>query len=238
MTNRARMYLRYRDLDIPTSWEGATRERGRPARNLIRASSLRSRGIPSNSAPNGLCRVRYYGAKSYAGETPALPGGRSPIHSCSSRERVGLPGRNPAVQIMRESPLQYWQWDRSFCRQSRCSAYFNSRVRPGGKGSSPQKAQKSQNEFRDFESWQSEVDPHGDALTGCMQIARNLCDGFGSQRLAGFQRSALFVFLCFLWLSPAKVTLPNFAKGSSLRRLVLHVGSPAFAAAAYAARHP
>ncbi len=43
MTNRARMYLRYRDLDIPTSWEGATRERGRPARNL-RASSLRSRG--------------------------------------------------------------------------------------------------------------------------------------------------------------------------------------------------
>ena len=24
MTNRARMYLRYRDLDIPTSWEGAT----------------------------------------------------------------------------------------------------------------------------------------------------------------------------------------------------------------------
>ncbi len=52
MTNRARMYLRYRDLDIPTSWEGATRERGRPARNLIRASSLRSRGIPSNSAPN------------------------------------------------------------------------------------------------------------------------------------------------------------------------------------------
>ena len=52
MTNRARMYLRYRDLDIPTSWEGATRERGRPARNLIRASSLRSRGIPSNRAPN------------------------------------------------------------------------------------------------------------------------------------------------------------------------------------------
>ncbi len=61
------------------------------------------------------------------------------------------------------------------------------------KGSSPQKAQKSQNGFRDFESWQSEVDPHGDALTGCMQIARNLCDGFGSQRLAGFQCSALFV---------------------------------------------
>ncbi len=52
MTNRARMYLRYRDLDIPTSWEGATRERGRPARNLIPASSLRSRGIPSNRAPN------------------------------------------------------------------------------------------------------------------------------------------------------------------------------------------
>ncbi len=199
MTNRARMYLRYRDLDIPTSWEGATRERGRPARNLIRASSLRSRGIPSNRAPNrplqgsllwcqvlcgrdarapgwlppatlfvqaacdpgafprtvhqtGHCRVRYYGAKSYAGETPALPGGRSPIHSCSSRERVGLPGRSPAVQIMRESLLQYWQWGRSFCRQSRCSAYFNSRVRPGGKGSSPQKAQKSQNGFRDFES--------------------------------------------------------------------------------------
>ena len=170
MTNRARMYLRYRDL----SWAG-------PTRNLIRASSLRSRGIPSNSTPNpplqgslpwcsvlcgrdarapgwvppatlfvqaacdpgaflrtehqtGLCRVRYYGAQSYAGETPALPGGRSPIHSCSSRERVGLPGRSPAVQIMRESLLQYWQWDRSFCRQSRCSAYFNSRVRPGEKG--------------------------------------------------------------------------------------------------------
>ncbi len=105
------------------------------------------------------------------------------------------------------------------------------------KGSSPQKAQKAQNGFRDFESWQSEVDPHGDGLTGCMQIARNLCDGFGSQRLAGFQRSALFVFLCLLWPSPAKVTLPNFAKGSSLRRLVLHLGSPAFAAA-YAARHP
>ncbi len=52
MTNRARMYLRYRDLDIPTSWEGATRERGRPARNPIHAGSLRSRGIPSNSAPN------------------------------------------------------------------------------------------------------------------------------------------------------------------------------------------
>ncbi len=55
---------------------------------------------------------------------------------------------------------------------------------------------------------------------------------------AGFQCSALFVFLCLLWPSPAKVTLPNFAKGSSLRRLVLHFGSPAFAAAAYAARHP
>ena len=106
------------------------------------------------------------------------------------------------------------------------------------KGSSPQKAQKSQNEFRDFESWQSEVDPHGDGLTGCMQIARNLCDGFGSQRLAGFQCSALFVFLCLLWPSPAKVTLPNFAKGSSLRRLVRHLCSPAFAGAAYAARHP
>ncbi len=86
------------------------------------------------------------------------------------------------------------------------------------KGSSPQKAQKSQNEFRDFESWQSEVDPHGDGLTGCMQIARNLCDGFGSQRLAGFQCSALFVFLCLLWPSPARVPLPNFAKGSISNR--------------------
>ena len=42
ITNRARMYLRYRDLDIPTSWEGATRERGRPARFHIPAISLRS----------------------------------------------------------------------------------------------------------------------------------------------------------------------------------------------------
>ncbi len=38
-------------LDATMSREEA-RERGRPARNLIRASSLRSRGIPSNSAPN------------------------------------------------------------------------------------------------------------------------------------------------------------------------------------------
>ncbi len=308
------------------------RERGRPARNLIGASSLRSRGIPSNRAPNrplqgsllwcqvlcgrdarapgwvppatllvqaacdpgafprtehqtGLCRVRYFGAKSYAGETPALPGGSrpqpysckqpaiqghsleqstkpafagfatmvpSPMRARRPRSRVGiLPftlAPQESVSGCRAAALPCRSCERASCNIGSGTGHFagNRDVLPISivgcdlvkKGSSPQKAQKSQNQFRDFESWQSAVDPHGDGLTGCMQIARNLCDGFGSQRLAGFQCSALFVFLCLLWPSPAKVTLPNFAKGSSLRRLVRHFGSPAFTAAAYAARHP
>ncbi len=78
MTNRARMYLRYRDLDIPASWEGATRERGRPARNLIRASSLRSRGIPSNRAPNRPLQGSLLWCQVLCGRDARAPGGVPP----------------------------------------------------------------------------------------------------------------------------------------------------------------
>ncbi len=161
----------------------------------------------------------------FAGFATMVP---SPMRARRPRSRVGvLPftlAPQESVSGCRAAALPCRSCERASCNIGSGAGRFAgnrdvlpisiSRVRPGGKGSSPQKAQKSQNGFRDFESWQSEVDPHGDGLTGCMQIARNLCDGFGSQRLAGFQRSALFVFLCLLWPSPAKVTLPNFANGS------------------------
>ncbi len=293
MTSGARVLLRYRDLDIPTSWEeappgarasrpqpysckqpaiqghsleqctkpafagfatlvpspmraGRPRSRVRPARNLIRASSLRSRGIPSNSAPNPplqgsllwcqvlcgrdarapgcvppatlfvpaacdpgafprtvhqtrLCRVRYFGAKSYAGGTPALPGASrpqpyscqqpaiqghsfeqctkpafagfatlvpSPMRARRPRSRVGvLPftlAPQESVSGCRAAALPCRSCERASCNIGSGTGHFagNRDVLPISivgcdlviKGSSPQKAQKSQNEFREFES--------------------------------------------------------------------------------------
>ncbi len=239
MTNRARMYLRYRDLDIPTSWEEAHpgARASRPQPYSCKQPAIQGHSLEQCTKP------------AIAGFATMVP---SPMRARRPRSRVGiLPftlAPQESVSGCRAAALPCRSCERASCNIGSGTGHFagNRDVLPISivgcdlvkKGSAPQKAQKSQNGFRDFESWQSEVDPHGDALTGCMQIARNLCDGFGSQRLAGFQRSALFVFLCLLWPSPAKVTLPNFAKGSSLRRLVLHLGSPAFAGAAYAARHP
>ncbi len=141
----------------------------------------------------------------FAGFATMVP---SPMRARRPRSRVGvLPftlAPQESVSGCRAAALPCRSCERASCNIGSGTGRFagNRDVLPISivgcdlvkKGSSPQKAQKAQNGFRDFESWQSEVDPHGDGLTGCMQIARNLCDGFGSQRLAGFQCSALFVF--------------------------------------------
>ncbi len=62
---------------------------GVPPATLFVQAACDPGAFPRTEHQTGLCRVRYYGAKSYAGETPALPGGSRPQpYSC----------KQPAIQ--------------------------------------------------------------------------------------------------------------------------------------------
>ncbi len=185
MTNRARMYLRYRDLDIPTSWEEAPpgARASRPQPYSCKQPAIQGHSLEQCTKP------------ALAGFATMAP---SPMRARRPRSRGGfLPftlAPQESVSGCRAAALPCRSCERASCNIGSGTGRFagNRDVLPISivgcdlvkMGSSPQKAQKSQNEFPDFESWQSEVDPHGDALAGCRQIARNLCDGFGSQRLS------------------------------------------------------
>ena len=69
MTNRARMYLRYRDLDIPTSWVGVLPFTLAPQESVL---GCRAAALPCRSCERASCNIGS-GTGHFAGNRDVLP---------------------------------------------------------------------------------------------------------------------------------------------------------------------